>query len=48
MHMRKNLWVLAFLILPVLAQAQHQSVVFSTEKNQLNGGLPLPRKALSM
>lgn len=45
MHMKEIIWVLALLVSPILVQAQHQSIAFSTEKNQLNGGLPLPSEA---
>ncbi len=45
MHMKKYLWIVVLVLLSVSVQAQHQSILFSTEKNQLNGGLPLPSEA---
>ncbi|MDN3690686.1 hypothetical protein [Cyclobacterium jeungdonense] len=39
--MKEIIWILSLLVSPLMLQAQHQSIAFSTEKNQLNGGLPL-------
>ncbi|WP_154856501.1 hypothetical protein [Cyclobacterium xiamenense] len=42
MQTKRILWIIALLCWPALVQAQYESVSFSAEKNQLNGGLPLP------